>query len=103
MAQYSDEFGALVRQALVGVSDREVARRSRGAVSHYTIGQMRAGLVPYAELIIAFARALDRDPNPFLDAAGKHDIRAVPVGKGRDAASVRRRVAAGSRPVAVAL
>lgn len=73
MARYDDRFMELVTAWLrqSGLSDREVARRSRGAVSHYTVGQMRRGEVPNAELIIAFAQALERDPNELLRAAGK--------------------------------
>lgn len=73
MARYDDHFQSLVSAWLEesGLSDREVARRSRGAVSYYTVGQMRKGEVPHAEYIIAFARAVNRDPNELLRAAGK--------------------------------
>jgi transcriptional regulator with XRE-family HTH domain len=76
---YSTSFGEFVDRALTaaGWSEREVARRSKGAISHATVREMRKGWVPRVEFIVALALALDRNPNEFLDAAGKHNFRYV--------------------------
>ena len=98
MAKYSDDFRAVVQQVCGGLSNREIARLTDGAVSHTLIGEIKStGYVPTVEVIVHLARAVRADPNSLLDAAGKpRYLRYVP----EEAAHMRRGRAAGSRPVA---
>jgi transcriptional regulator with XRE-family HTH domain len=62
----------VVRQARLdaGLAVRELARRA--GISHTQISRLEAGQVakPSREVLVAIARALDRNPNPLLILAG---------------------------------
>lgn len=63
MNQRSD-FAAAIRAARErqGISIREVARRGCGSISTTTIQNMEAGHVPSVDLIVAYAEALETEP-----------------------------------------
>jgi hypothetical protein len=72
--RYVVSYGELVRCRLgeLGWSDREVAAKTDGALSHTIVGEIRRhGYVPSAERVVALALALGDDPNEHLRTAEK--------------------------------
>ena len=71
MAQYVEEFGAAVRDAMDsrGFSTRDVSKRSGGKISPTSVLMMRDGKLVGPELVAEFALAVQDDPNRFLRIA----------------------------------
>jgi hypothetical protein len=67
-------FGEAVRQALGERTYREVA--AKAGVAPSTVGTMVQGFVPRREKVIAFAQAVEADPNPLLEVAGYDPVAA---------------------------
>jgi len=91
------EFGRLVRKRLVEkqLTPNQVMRISAGKVSHTTVQQMRDGVVPGPEKVLAFALALEDEPDLYLGKAGfpfRYDPKVI-----EDAAAVTVSDRRGSR------
>lgn len=75
----SEEFGAAVRAALerTGLSEREVARRSKGEISNALVNNMAHGRMTSPDRLVFFALAIGDDPNDWLTLGGYLHFRYV--------------------------